>query len=168
MKLSERLTAVYENLLPSKDVWDICCDHGYLGLAAYQSQKFPKVHFVDQVPSIMEKLKNLFLKFESIAEIDSKAIFICTAGEDLTTEVTGTVSITGIGGLNTFKILDGLSKNNFLNADRLILGPHKDNNKLLDFIQNSPQLKNYQLINEIEVIESDIKRHLYVFDKVDN
>lgn len=164
-KLSERLKTVFENLIPNKDVWDICCDHGLMGITAYKSKKFPTVYFIDQVPSIMEKLKDLFLKYELKNDSESKAVFICTAGEDIKTNVTGTVCITGIGGLNIFKILEGLSKNNFLNADRLILGPHKDNMKLLELIQKSSQLDRYQLKSEIKVVESNKERSLYVLER---
>ena len=62
IRLSKRLTAVYENLIPNEDVWDICCDHGYLGAAAYKSTRFSNIYFVDRVPATIEKLKIQFEK----------------------------------------------------------------------------------------------------------
>lgn len=165
IKLSERLTIVYENLLPAKDVWDICCDHGYLGKAAYINANFTHIYFVDRVPEIMERLKIQFQK--SVFKTDSvlKATFICTAAQDIGTNVTGTICITGVGGSTIFKILDGLSKNNFLNADRLILGPHRDEMNLLELIKNSSQLNRYHLKSEYKIVENDYKRSLFILDK---
>lgn len=166
IKLSERLTSVYENLIPGKDVWDICCDHGYLGIAAYKNANFTHIYFVDRVPEIMDRLKIQFQK--SIFKPDSavKATFICTAGQDIGTNVTGTVCITGVGGSAVFKILDGLAKNNYLNADRLILGPHRDEMNLLELIKNSARLNQYHLKSEIKIVENDYKRSLFILDKV--
>lgn len=166
IKLSERLTTVYENLLPEKDVWDICCDHGYLGKAAYKNANFTHVYFVDRVPEIIDRLKIKFQK--SVFKTDSavKATFICTDGQDLNLNVTGTVCITGVGGSTVFKILDGLAKNNFLNADRLILGPHRDEINLLELIKNSSRLNKYRLKAEIKIIENNFKRSLFILDKI--
>ncbi|AZZ35571.1 SAM-dependent methyltransferase [Bdellovibrio sp. qaytius] len=165
VKLSERLTFVYENLIPDKDVWDICCDHGYLGIAAYKNANFTHIYFVDRVPEIIERLKIQFHK--SVFKIDSavKATFICTSAQEIKTNVTGTVCITGVGGSTVFKILDGLSKNNLLNADRLILGPHRDEMNLLEMIKDSERLNQYQLKSEIKVVERTTSRSLFILDK---
>ncbi len=166
IKLSERLTIVYENLLPEKDVWDICCDHGYLGIAAYKNANFTHIYFVDRVPEIIDRLKIQFHK--SIFKTDSavKTSFIGTAGQDIHTNVTGTVCITGVGGSAIFKILDGLAKNNFLNADRLILGPHRDEMNLLELIKNSSLLNQYHLKSEYKIVENNFKRGLFILDRV--
>ena len=38
-------------------LWDVCCDHGHLGLTLFEQQKAPYVHLVDCVPSITDKLQ---------------------------------------------------------------------------------------------------------------
>lgn len=164
IRLSERLTIVFDNLLPKKDVWDICCDHGYLGMAAYTSMNFSNIYFVDRVPTIMNQLKSEVERLASKNESASKTTFICAAGQEIKTNVTGTVCITGVGGFTVFKILDGLSKNNYLNADRLILGPHRDEMKLLELIKNF-QINQYDLKNEIQIIENGYKRSLFILDR---
>ncbi len=166
IRRSERLSIVYENLLPQKDVWDICCDHGYLGTAAYKSTKFSDIYFVDRVPATIKKLEIQFQKFVLKAQSASKANFICLAGQDINTQVTGTVCITGVGGLTAFEILEGLAKKNFLAADRLILGPHTSELKLLKLLEDSLKLNHYKLQSEIRIIESKINRTLFVLDKV--
>ena len=68
MKLSKRLSALKSMIGSGYDhIWDVCCDHGYLGfalLARYQqvqSQQhhsaLPEVHFVDVVPHLMAQLQ---------------------------------------------------------------------------------------------------------------
>lgn len=166
IRLSERLNLVYKNLLPQKDVWDICCDHGYLGTAAYKSAKFSDIYFVDRVPSIIEKLETQFQKFVFKTDSVSKANFICKAAQDIKTNLTGTVCITGVGGLTTFKVLDSLSKNNFLNVDRLILGPHRDESKLIELIKTSVQINQYRLKSEIKITENNRERKIFILDKI--
>ena len=166
IRLSERLTIVYQNLLPQKDAWDICCDHGYIGAAAYKSANFADIYFVDRVPSIIEKLKVQFDKFVFKTDSASKAIFICAPGQDIKMTLTGTVCITGVGGLAAFEILDGLAKNGFLNADRLVLGPHRDEKKLLELIKNSPQMSLYHLGSDIKVAEGKYTRSLYILERI--
>lgn len=168
LRLSERLKIVYDNLLLQKDVWDICCDHGYLGIAAYQSMNFSGVYFVDRVPAIIENLKSEFKKFHLKTDNETKADFVCAAGQDIVLNVTGTLCITGVGGYTIFKILDGLSKNNRLNADRLVLGPHRDEAKLLELIKDSSFLNKYKLKSEIKIIENDYKRSLLILDLISN
>ncbi|MBY0554443.1 tRNA (adenine(22)-N(1))-methyltransferase TrmK [bacterium] len=166
IRLSERLTIVYENLLPQKDVWDICCDHGYLGTAAYKSANFSDIYFVDRVPTIIEKLEIKFQKFVLKTDSVSKAYFLCIPGQDISTGITGTASITGVGGLTAFEILHGLSEKNFLTVDRLILGPHRDEKKLLELIKNSSKLNQYHLKSEFEIVESNKSRSIFILDRI--
>lgn len=57
-RLGKRLTALFDAIPPGYDeVWDLCCDHGRLGLALLESQRTPNVHFVDQIDSIMADLQ---------------------------------------------------------------------------------------------------------------
>ena len=165
IRLSDRLTVVFDNLVPQLDVWDFCCDHGYLGTAAYKSESFGNVYFVDQVSTIIEKLENQFQKYVFNPKLKTKAHFICQNGEKIQTPVCGNLCITGVGGLTIYEILLGLSENNFLNADRLILGPHRDDPKLLELMRNTANFKKYELRSNIEVEENERVRHIYIFDR---
>lgn len=58
-RLGKRLKALFDAIPPGYDeVWDLCCDHGRLGLALLESQRTKQVHFVDQIDSIMVDLQN--------------------------------------------------------------------------------------------------------------
>ena len=156
---------MYQNLIPQKDVWDVCCDHGYLGTAAYKSQNFANIYFVDRVKKPIDQLKTQFKKFVFKAESISQAQFICVDAQDIQKPVNGSISITGVGGFTIFEILEGLSASHFLNADRLILGPHRDDTKLIELIKNSATLKQYQLKSDIEVVENNRIRSILIFDQ---
>lgn len=166
MHLSNRLKAIYENLIPQKDVWDICCDHGLLGIAAYRSDNFLDVYFVDQVESIMNSLRDKFYQHGYNESLTKKAHFICASGENIQTKVSGTACISGVGALSILQILTPLEKKNALTADRLILGPHNDEEAFLESIQNSEIFKNYKLISQIEVEEKQRLRQIFVLDRL--
>ncbi len=166
MHLSIRLQLVYDQLLQNEDVWDFCCDHGYLGGAAYKSQNFKNVYFVDPVPSIMNSLKQRFQTFVYREENKSQAYFLVQKGEDVTLPVHGTVSIIGVGGLTICEILNGLAENNVLQARRLVLGPHRDSEKLVEMIEKNDRLKNFKLTEKKDVVENGRKRDFYIFDVI--
>ncbi len=58
INLGERLESAYSNLRYRWDVWDFCCDHGYLGKKALHSKKFKNIHFVDKVEHITSDLSS--------------------------------------------------------------------------------------------------------------
>ena len=166
MKISDRLRVVYDNLLEGMDVWDFCCDHGYLGGAAYKSRKFANVFFVDQVASIIENLENNFNTFVFDKTNPSQAHFLTEKGEKINSSVNGTLCITGVGAFVINDILHGLALNGFLNAARMILGPQRDTDKLISMIEKYEHLKNYKLAATTEILENGRIRVFFILDKV--
>jgi tRNA (adenine22-N1)-methyltransferase len=164
MKFSNRLQYVFDHLLIDQDVWDFCCDHGYLGAKAYQSGLFKNIYFVDRVSSIMERVQLHFNSHLLQKESKSQVYFFLTDGQNVLKNVSGTVSITGVGAHVIFDILKGLAQRNVLNATRLILGPHRHTEKLLKMISDEDSLKNYRLVATDEVIEKERRRIFYIFE----
>lgn len=138
---------VYDHLIPGKPVWDFCCDHGYLGLRAYESGRFSEVYFVDQVRHIIEQLKQRFEQHHLSDELEAKVHFLPHAGEELLMAVHGTVVITGVGPHTILRILSSLSQRKLLQADRLILSPHGDTGKLLQSLAENPDF-HYEVGNQ--------------------
>lgn len=166
IRLSDRLNIVFENLIPQRDVWDLCCDHGYLATAAYKSEKFADVYFVDRVPAIIEKVYAQFHKYEFRSEAKSQTHFLCNDAANIDRTIQGNLSITGVGGLTIFMILRHAASNGRLEAERLILGPQRDDKKLLDFIQRTENLQDYILTRTISVLENKRNRYIYVLDRM--
>lgn len=116
MNLTPRLQTIYGSLLPNEEVWDVCCDHGQLGLAALKSNQFPLVHFVDQVPEIIDSLPKGFLN----------ARYYPQPAEDLNIPLSGNIVIAGVGAHTILSSLNSWEAKGLLKAKRLILCPQKN------------------------------------------
>ncbi|MFZ4714299.1 MAG: tRNA (adenine(22)-N(1))-methyltransferase TrmK [Bacteriovoracaceae bacterium] len=160
MKLSHRLNTIYQQSLPGAPLWDICCDHGQLGLFAYQNQRHDEVFFVDQVEVIMDNLQKVFERKFHLPENPVKAHFLKKDGGKLASVLTGTVVIAGIGGLNMKTMLLAWQENKVLFASRLVLSPHRD--ELI--YQKAEFLPQYVLTEEKCVLENGHLRFIFVFD----
>lgn len=165
MKLSNRLQFIYENLLPGLPVWDFCCDHGYLGVEALKSGRFPKVYFVDQVPHIVSDIEKVVrAKFP---EHISRAHFIAAKGESINEDVHGNIIIAGVGAFAIFKILQSLTTQNLLHAHRLILCPQRDEGKFITLLKDSGEdfAARFSLSGATLIDERGRSRTVYVFDQ---
>lgn len=57
-RLSKRLNTLFDAIPVGYDsVWDLCCDHGRLGMAILETGKAPEVVFVDQIPEITQEVE---------------------------------------------------------------------------------------------------------------
>lgn len=57
-RLGKRLNALFDAIPPGYDsAWDLCCDHGRLGMSLLETRRTEQVHFVDRVTSIMAQLE---------------------------------------------------------------------------------------------------------------
>ncbi|RZF93469.1 hypothetical protein EXT42_07070 [Pseudoalteromonas sp. CO302Y] len=66
MALSKRLSAIASMVTTEYDeIWDCCCDHGFLGIELLKQNKAPKIHFVDIVPELMQSLRNMLERFST-------------------------------------------------------------------------------------------------------
>lgn len=64
MKLGKRLKQIEALVGPGYGhIWDCCCDHGLLGAALLARQAAPTIHFVDQIPAVMNKLQQKLEQF---------------------------------------------------------------------------------------------------------
>lgn len=161
--LSKRLKLIYDQLLPTKPVWDLCCDHGYLGLYAYESERFTAVHFVDQVPEIIDRLEVTFKEKVMTAANNTSVNFYACAGEDLSRPISGSLVISGVGSYTIFQILKSLQEQSLLKAERLILCPQNDVVSL-DELKKLPDFSYRQNLETLTVIEKDRLRQIYVLD----
>lgn len=149
-KISRRLEAALSYVVPNGDLWDICCDHGLLGLAAANRELAKQVYFVDQAPHLIQALPRI-----------ENGIYLSLPGEEIQQIIKGTVVILGVGDFTIQKILRSLQGQGLLQAGRLILGPHKNPERIANL-----DLENYQLVEKVTVDERGRERILYIFDQV--
>jgi len=58
LKLSLRLQALVDIIDRQYDeIWDCCCDHGYLGMQLLENSAAPMIHFVECVPELVTQLQ---------------------------------------------------------------------------------------------------------------
>lgn len=165
-KVSERILTIYENLIHGEPVWDFCCDHGYLGISAYRSGHFPEVHFVDQVPHIIQKLETDFAQKHFDEESSQRAFFWAQSGESIHVPLSGTAVIAGVGTHTIQDILLGLYAKPTVNVSRWILSSHRHEEKLEQFLASwNVFQEQFSLTFVREVVENGRNRKLLIFDK---
>ena len=129
--LSKRFEQLLTMILPGQPLYDLCCDHGLLGLAALDRGLVPAVSLIDRSPSVIATLKE---RCQIYLEPDSRRMIMCMNGSDLQ-PVSGpaTIVIAGVGGQTIVDILEGIYCDRPL-EQRLLLGPHRGEAKLLDWL----------------------------------
>ncbi|MEF3021249.1 tRNA (adenine(22)-N(1))-methyltransferase TrmK [Vibrio mimicus] len=102
MKLGKRLTQLAQQVNRHYDhIWDCCCDHGLLGAALLKQHPSSTVHFVDIVPSLIEKVTLDLIRYFPATTDSPRWRTYCLDVRDLPLEAnTGShlVIIAGVGG----------------------------------------------------------------------
>lgn len=148
------MQTILNELSPGHAVWDLCCDHGLLGIAALESKKFTDIHFSDQLEHAMDRLERQYRRFP-------QTHFHCGPCEDLSSVLDGNVVIAGIGAERMLKILEVLEDKALLNPSTLILGPQKNESLLDPFLR---QKERFYSIKVLEVAERHRQRRIYVLN----
>jgi tRNA (adenine22-N1)-methyltransferase len=121
--LKERLLDVFTMIEGEyEEFWDTCCDHGNLGIHVFKNLDIKKVHLVDCVPGIIEKLKTKLARLKLSTHIE---LHNCVAQNINLSHKKSLVSICGVGGETAIEIIEGLSKKqNILLHDFIICAHH--------------------------------------------
>ncbi|NOT78071.1 MAG: hypothetical protein HOP07_03600 [Bacteriovoracaceae bacterium] len=167
LKLSLRMKLFLDSALQNDSFWDLCCDHGYVGLGALvlnnHEKSFTSVYFVDQVSHIM---KSLQLRIDHLYNKPNIPYALyCLPAEDLDVDLTGTVLIAGVGGFTIKKILSNLLSKNKLKAKRLLLSPHTDVKILEEYIAFDEYQKCYFLKDKLSVVVGKKEKPFYILDQ---
>jgi tRNA (adenine22-N1)-methyltransferase len=163
-KLTKRMKCFIDHAIKDEALWDICCDHGYVGIKALETSQFSEVHFVDQVPHIMNRLDTLIKQYWRIKP-EHKYTLHLISGEDLEFDVEGTMLVAGVGGLTIKTIVSRLLEKNKLHAKRLLLSPHTDEKVLINYLDDVEFQHLYSVTDKILMPEGKRFRPLYVLDR---
>jgi tRNA (adenine22-N1)-methyltransferase len=160
-KFSQRMRILVSYCLAEQEVWDLCCDHGFIGLYAHTLGKFKHIHFVDKQKHIIERLKALLAK----AEVNTQHMsFHSGDAGHIDQFMEGSLILAGVGGSLGCKIIESLVIKNSLNAKRIIFSPHSQADiscqKLIS-LESFP----YHLTHTDELEESGRLRKLFIFDR---
>ena len=162
-KLSSRMLSFVSHAIKSEPFWDVCCDHGYVGIKALECGLFPEVHFVDQVPHIMERLQILIGQSKEKHSSTGDSLHLIS-GENIELDVYGTLLIAGVGGLTIKNIVSSLLAKNKLKASRLLLSPHTDEKVLIHYLDNTVLQRLYTVSEKVMLAEGPRERPLYILD----
>lgn len=163
-KASARMKTFVTHGINGLPFWDVCCDHGYIGIHALRSKRFSEVHFVDQIPHIMQRLQALFLQSSNLRP-DYRYAFHTSAGEDIEHKISGTFLVAGVGGTTIKNILQALMCKNLFFADRLLLSPHLDESFMVALMESESFKTKYHLVEIKSITEGSRQRPLYIYDK---
>jgi tRNA A22 N-methylase len=118
-RLPERLQWILNQMQPGLPVWDIGCDHGYLGMSAWQSKYFASVHLVEKQSHAFQLLKTQLQPLESPPSLTLADATIQSL------PLTGNIALCGMGGRTIRQILG---------FQRLV--PHTQSTQLLIIAQS--------------------------------
>ncbi len=153
-----------EKGLDHQPFWDVCCDHGYVGIGALYTKRFSHVHFVDQVPHIMHRLDQLIKQSPEFEE-DFPYSLHTLSGELIEEEINGTFLIAGVGGMTIKNILSASLKKETLKAERLLLSPHTDEALMSAYILSDDFKRFYSIKERLMLLDGKKHRPLYILDK---
>jgi tRNA (adenine22-N1)-methyltransferase len=158
-KLSNRLQLIYDQLQPGQEVWDLCCDHGYLGLKAHSSQNFSHIHFVDPAVHLIEVLKRICHGVEGIS-------FYGVPAQEVQTTMRGNVVAAGVGAELICTIIFNLLATAKLEAERLILVPHKHPDKMKTWLLGNKEFTRKYSLQSIQSVEENGRlREVFIFQR---
>lgn len=146
-RLGKRLAALRDAITEDyDDIWDVCCDHGFLGESLLLLGRAKHLHLVDQLPVITKQLEERFNQYPE----EQYSIDTC-AGEELIVNKNRKtlVIISGVGGETVVDILSALAANNDLKGVDFLLSPANHAYELRAYLRQ----QHYGLINESVVFE---------------
>lgn len=169
LHLRPRLLRVLSYVRDGDVLWDIGCDHGYLGMRALLDKNLSKLICVDQSPRVIENLKKRMALenlppqvrqdvLQRIPDYEDKDIrHICADAASLKPEpISGTVVIAGMGAKAIIRILNEFVCKNWRPHTQLLLIPNAERQRLREALQEM------QLHVQEESIQ-DGKRVFYLF-----
>lgn len=110
--LGTRLKHIFDWSLsagPYTDIWDLCCDHGRLGLHLHQASALAgcNIHLIDRVPSVIDTLDTRYGQL-----LGSHLSFTCMDASELVLPNSGNhlVIVAGVGGQTVATILQNITQ----------------------------------------------------------
>lgn len=132
-------------------IWDLCCDHGKLGIELLKKGDTNFLHFVDKTESIIKKLQDRLMSDSLLDEksyhtyaMDASLIKINSNQNEL-------VVLAGVGGDVAISILENIFKNNELSRCNFLICAHYQIAELREFLKSHQ----FNLLKEEIIIERE-------------
>lgn len=136
-KLSKRLSYIAKFIDNNGGhFYDLCCDHGQLGLFVLKNYSFKTYNLIDQVPDIINNLSSSLKdsdipnsNFLNLICLDATMLRIVNSNQNI-------IVMAGIGGELTIRIIANLL-NQITEKDILILSPHNNLLKVRTYLRDN-------------------------------
>ncbi len=139
-------------------MWDLCCDHGILGLEALLAGQVPFVHFVDS----SKNSRLHILEPDRWEHLSQRWRYIVADARTLAAEMSGTVAIAGVGGLLSVSILRAIFDSPARSrVRRMLVNPFCDEHEVADFLQSQGDSLATGF-REMQILERGRTRRIFV------
>lgn len=138
MALSKRLTAIAQ-MVPNEydEIWDCCCDHGFLGMQLLKDNRADQIHFVDIVPELMQSLQQTLARFSTEEQRGHWQVHCQdVATISLTPQKRHLVIIAGVGGDLMCQFISQIQAHNHLAHIDFIVCPVHHSYKVRSHLQS--------------------------------
>lgn len=146
--LSNRLRAIRDFYQEEKNIWDIGCDHGLLGLSFLNSKSVESINLVDPSAEVIDVLKK---KIED-SYITNPLLFLHhKKGQEIKIEKASNIFfIAGMGGKEVGEIIENLLPQIDENS-KFVISPHRKILELRSLLGSLP----IELLKEDLIYEND-------------
>lgn len=146
--MSARLEAILSLVHGDRPLFDLCCDHGQIGLRALERWSLPHLILVDQSAAVMDVLsKRIAQRGESL---QSRITLLRQPAETLhLPEEACDIVIAGVGSSSCISIIEGLFESG-IKGHRLILACQQKTQDLRLYLQR----RQFMLVDEMVVLEN--------------
>lgn len=133
MRLSKRLQYLHDQYRGERSIWDIGCDHGFLGLSFQTNPLVKEIHLVDPSASVISNLKNSLDSY-----ITNSQIFIHhqRGQKVILSSDSSLIFIAGMGGKEIQDILFAL-QDQLSSTSRVVISPHRNILELRQSLKDS-------------------------------
>lgn len=155
-RVSERMRRIVDYTLEARPTWDLCCDHGLIGLWAYRKRDVPEVHLVDRTTLLMEELEKRVQCHVANPRI---SIHNIDAAEISLGDTPCNLILAGVGFRAARRILSAIDLGHA--AHRAVVSVHAESERLPDAMN---QL-GWRLVDECTVTENGRDREISAWDR---
>ncbi|RZA11377.1 MAG: hypothetical protein EOP10_33170 [Proteobacteria bacterium] len=158
MKFTVRFEKILAFTRPDHVLYDLCCDHGLMGLKALLQNQASEVHFVDQSENALKALR---LELRVLPnDLQSKAFVHCMPAEDcVLLDQPSDFIIAGVGIQTCISIISAVFPQG-LGQHRLIIAPQQKSQVLRKFLMD----RNFRLFDETVTVERQRFREIIVVE----
>jgi tRNA (adenine22-N1)-methyltransferase len=159
VRVSPRMRRIVDFVLDGRPTWDLCCDHGLIGLWAWHVRDLPELHFVDRTPEVIRELED---RIRDHMEHSALHFHPRDASTIKIADVPSNVILSGVGFRASQPILAGIDPS--VAAHRLIICVHAESERIPPNLRE----RGWTLAREVTIEERGRTRTITAWDGLRN